>query len=1134
MITNIHHLLGRLQPASAPDAELVRRFAGDRDEAAFAALLDRHGPMVLGAARRVVGDEHTAEDVFQATFVMLARRARHFRHPAALPAWLHRTACNLARTALRARERRRRAERQAAGRPAGDPLDELSSRELLAILDEELRRLPEAFRLPLILCGLEGRSQEEAATLLGWTSGSVKGRLERGRKRLRDRLGRRGLTFAITAGVPLLVGPPSLAGALRAATLRATLGGGPLAPAVAALADDALRSALVARWRAFLIVVLLGLFGGGTGLALLARSQGTGDPPAPPSAGAGEKPSPDAPGEPLPEGAVARLGSSRLRIGNSAFAQTPDGRAIVTVSPEGVARTFDAQTGRLLERRQITDRRDADPTGQSHAQLSADGRTALIDEADGFGRRVTVWDVPSGKMILRPRPNKGRKFARPALAPDGKRLALIDLSDGPITTQVLRVYDLKTGQGKEVGNTEYNVYDIRFSADGTRVVLSQTSARPGVREDTLACFDVAAGKELWRLPRQATEFYLSPDGRTVVSPTSQGFNIIETDPDSGKPTERLQRCRQTHPNVRGLFAPDNHTLVMNHFDGVMTWDLRQGGDPILRFKLPQPRGRGWGPEMGAISPDGRTVVTNLGHLQRWDLTTGKALFEAPPDDGLGAPVEQLSFTPDGKEVVASCWFQGWGRWEAATGKEVSFTSLQTLGRQLTATPGGLRALRCDPATSPYEVTLYDPQSGKAAQTVRWAAPEEVGNNGLRFYALTADGKTLLVAHGDEPGDREKSYVMACDVRSGRRLARFSVAGRLYFPSSPFSPCGRWAVLGGQVFHVPTGKALFAPSGGPGERLAQGNPWPPAPVWFSPDGRLLAGRLSKAGDRAADTLAVWELASGALLARFPTGGRLAPVVFAPDGRTVALLDGWGVHVHDLLTGKRMASYAAPDVLCDWGTQTLAFAPDGRTLATGHLDGTILLWKVPPAPDDGSKEIAEGERDQLWADLGSDAPVKARAAVERLARRPAAAVALLASRFRLAPTPNDPALAALVKDLDSEVFATREEATRKLRELGPKAEPALRRELSATASPEVKRRVEEILAAITPAPLRLPVADETLRGVRAIEVLERAGTPEARQLLQGWAGQTGNLHLAAEARPTLGRAGMVGPADQPPRK
>src|SRR5262249_3888973 len=129
-------------------------------------------------------------------------------------------------------------------------------------------------------------------------------------------------------------------------------------------------------------------------------------------------------GTPLPEGAVARLGSSRLRIGNSAFALTPDGRTIVTVAPQAIVRQFDANTGGLLERRQLTDRPDAAPSGQARAQLSTDGKTVAIDDRSGNGRRVTVWDVVSGRMIFRRAPAAG--VGGPGLSPDGKQLALYE------------------------------------------------------------------------------------------------------------------------------------------------------------------------------------------------------------------------------------------------------------------------------------------------------------------------------------------------------------------------------------------------------------------------------------------------------------------------------------------------------------------------------------------------------------------------------------------------------------------------------------------------------------------------------------------------------------------------------------
>ncbi len=180
------------------DAALLDRFIAVRDEQAFTALVKRHGAMVLQVCWRILGNGAHAEDAFQATFLVLARKAAAVQPREALPAWLHGVA---RRVALKARVARIRChetgpllEAPADGR--ADPLAELSARELLTIVDEEVQRLPERYRLPIILCCLEGQTLEEAARQLGWTPGSVKGRLERGRARLHDRLVRRGLTLS--------------------------------------------------------------------------------------------------------------------------------------------------------------------------------------------------------------------------------------------------------------------------------------------------------------------------------------------------------------------------------------------------------------------------------------------------------------------------------------------------------------------------------------------------------------------------------------------------------------------------------------------------------------------------------------------------------------------------------------------------------------------------------------------------------------------------------------------------------------------------------------------------------------------------------------------------------------------------
>jgi RNA polymerase sigma factor (sigma-70 family) len=194
------------QPASptvsdpASDAALLTLFVRRGDQEAFALLVRRHGPLVLGVCRRVLHDAHEAEDVAQATFLVLARKAATVRPKDRLAAWLHGVARRMALNARRADERRRRRDALAfPGESARqrDPLEELTARELLTILDEELHRLPEMYRLPVILCALEGQALDEAAAQLGWAPGSVRGRLARGRQRLQAGLTRRGLSLSV-------------------------------------------------------------------------------------------------------------------------------------------------------------------------------------------------------------------------------------------------------------------------------------------------------------------------------------------------------------------------------------------------------------------------------------------------------------------------------------------------------------------------------------------------------------------------------------------------------------------------------------------------------------------------------------------------------------------------------------------------------------------------------------------------------------------------------------------------------------------------------------------------------------------------------------------------------------------------
>jgi RNA polymerase sigma factor (sigma-70 family) len=285
------------QVAAPPDAggqsdrALVLRFVEERDESAFAALVQRHGPMVLGVCLRVLGDEHDAEDAFQATFLVLARRAGSVRRQESVGSWLYGVAY---RTALKARTtaaRRRAREQQARAMTSADPEATAAWQELRPLLDAELDQLPEKYRAPLVLCYLEGKTNEEAARLLGWTKGTVSGRLARARDLLRGRLTRRGLTLtsallatALAEGTASAAVPMSLA----ISTVKAAVAGA--APAVtaglvsahtAALAEGVSHAMFLGKLKAVVITLAtVALLGSGGGLVTYhALAAGPGDQP---------------------------------------------------------------------------------------------------------------------------------------------------------------------------------------------------------------------------------------------------------------------------------------------------------------------------------------------------------------------------------------------------------------------------------------------------------------------------------------------------------------------------------------------------------------------------------------------------------------------------------------------------------------------------------------------------------------------------------------------------------------------------------------------------------------------------------------------------------------------------------------
>src|SRR5437588_5176879 len=196
VLRHIRQLAAATEDHDLPDDQLLERFAARHDKAAFAALLRRHGPMVLSVCRNVLHELHDAEDAFQAAFLLLAQKAGSIHRREAVSGWLYRVAYHLAIRARANAARRRVVEKRAVTMPSADPVLDMSLRELRGVLVEELENLPEQYRAPLVLCGLQEKSREEAARLLGWSPSALKGKLERGRELLRARLQRRGLELS--------------------------------------------------------------------------------------------------------------------------------------------------------------------------------------------------------------------------------------------------------------------------------------------------------------------------------------------------------------------------------------------------------------------------------------------------------------------------------------------------------------------------------------------------------------------------------------------------------------------------------------------------------------------------------------------------------------------------------------------------------------------------------------------------------------------------------------------------------------------------------------------------------------------------------------------------------------------------
>ncbi|HEY7307786.1 MAG TPA: sigma-70 family RNA polymerase sigma factor [Gemmataceae bacterium] len=1100
LLRHLRRLIARPCEAASSDAALLQRFVQKRDEDAFAALLARHGPMVYGVCRRALRDVQDAEDVFQATFLVLARKAGSLRQPETLSAWLHGTARRLAltsrRTAARRHLREGRCLEMVSPPSQTDPLDELSAREFLLVLDEEMARLPERYRLPLLLCGLQGRGQDEAARILGWTPGSLKGRLERGRKQLHARLTRRGLAFSavvLALAVPQ-DGSSSAAARLTPATFEAALAfargeRGGTAAAVLTLAESGIASLTMTKAKVGLMLLLImGLAAGAGALAFPPRSE------KPSEAKDAKSPQPEATrrtatdryGDPLPPGALRRLGTNRLRHGGHVMsvAFTPDGKSIVSGGFDGWAVQWDVRTGKRL--------RQFHQDAIQSVSIGPDGkRLALADWSSGT---VKLFELATGKQLAECPGHRGGTWVV-VFSPDGKRLA----SGGK--DKRIRVWDAATL--REVRSWQASrdeLHQLRFTPDGKSLVSADITAQ------TLRFWDAATGAERpLREPLASLRVgcsCFSADGKTLLTGSNTAPGLLQLwDLATGKEIRTLARTQGGFVQV--ALAPDGKSVWTAALgDGLRCRELPTGKE---LFHLPDPFKAHESSMVMihdlAVSPDGKRLAagTQEHDVFLWDTTTGR---RGPDLEGHRFLTTAGVFTPDGKYLwtggfdgTIRCWSVDSGEQIHCFAREgdklesVFSLALRRDGKMLAAAVVRKQRVAEEPDDA---VSLWDTTTGEKLE------PLHGHTRSVSAVAFSPDGR-LLASRGEDHTIRlwdvatdKQLFVWRCQKTGAKGIA-FSPDGRRVIGALDKETLGFWDVETRGL----TRRLSVGASGG--EHI---------PI-LSRDGRIL---ITGGGEQ---PLRIWEVASGKERFRIerPNGKSYAAVNLSPDSRILAWFDyGQPIKLWDLIAGKPLGELGDRSNMAD--VLSLTFSPDSRRLASMHSDGTVLIWDVAKLlPKVGKEEMISATRlEELWSELGSADAAKAYRALRTLAMIPTQSIRLLRQRLPKSTRANTAKINRLLADLDSEQFETRERATRGLQALGMPAVPAMRRSLREQPSLEVRRRLEQILEKLESGERS---ADE-LRVLRAVEALELAATPEARRLLDELSQRSSEDWLAQEAK------------------
>ncbi len=1082
--------------SEASDGQLLERFIQQRDEMAFAALVRRHGPLVLGVCRKELRNDSDADDAFQATFLVLACRAASIRRRESVASFLYGVATRIARHVKEQNARRSVLHRRAASERPEAFLPSDNDGETHSLLHEELNLLPSKYRDVLILCYLQGKTSEEAARELGHPVGSMSRHLSRARELLRQRLSARGVGTGVLATVWTAerVSAALVYGTLdtiRRHALASALMAGASPPMAVVLAQGILRTAWLTRTTVASLVLTLSLVFAG-GMAAFHTTEGketttaTNQPTELPEP-IQREPALDRYGDPLPEGALFRFGSVRMRhagaIHNSAL--SPDGKILATAS-RGSVILWDLAKEKPLRRLHCD---DSDTFSLPGLVFSPNGKY-LSYVQDSYA--AYLWDVNTGKEIARFPRDHNHRHGLCQFTPDSEQLIL---SDGPKRVSFWQVQANKESRCLALEDVTLlspdTRYCVRIEPEGGITFLD---ARSGKKADPL--------KVMVSYNGNGNRIAFSPDSKSLAVAHQKNKEIQIRSFPSGElratfPLPDSTKYRvgdRDYWDYRLSFSTDGRTLLLGTKAGVVhRWDLAGRKEMPLLSKH-------FGEVTSAhLLPDGKTMVTTGedGLIRRWEHRTGRQLSEPPGYAGR----TYSAYSPDGRLVAVGDARGRLELWDAGSGRlhrVLRRDGLATI--KLAFTPNGesLAEARADGAIHFWAVPSGEPQSVLHCK----------GQNFRHLWSLrvSPDGRRVLVADVD---------YRAClwDRTSGEQLW-----------SKRFGPCA--FSQDGKSVVIADGPYLHFLDSANGKNLTKVRLNTDTPdglgvintIACSPDGQRLAVGMCFG------TVYLCEALTGAEIAHFQAADAPKGPTFDP-GR-----ERFGLNVRGLsfsLDSRWLSTSGSDGSVRLWEVATgrevlrrnghlekaieVAFGADSRTVLSCGEDAQCYLWTLRPS----EKREANRSLDALWSALVGE-PAKAYRAIWTMTETKDALDFLRGMLSPVKPLSHEH-LRRLLTDLDSELFAVRQKAQEELEKLGDLAEPALRKALEDKPTLEVRKRVQALLER-----LRGPVTKpELLRSLRSVAVLEDIGTPEARRILEEVGKGAPEARLTREAKAALQR-------------